>query len=207
MQIYTHALGAHLKVHSFEKTPPAERANAVPPALMLVCHGIYQGTTGTTPVPAAPRVHFAVQHGHANGNIDARWFQDLITEGLPSALEFDFKYVEAAQAQVTNYFLGKGEPDRAKGAGPAEWLGYVKADRLPHPSGYQDHKVKEVGILSSSYVENIMRFAESKQKTATFDFATVRRSCRNLSDVFGSMAINPPPNYEYLLCAFCRELA
>jgi len=205
MPIYHHIQGPYLKVHSFNATAPAQRPAASPPALILVCHGIYQTGTGEVRLPAQPQIRFAVEHGRPNDNIDAKWFQDIITMGLNSALEYDFKH--PSQGTATNYFLGKGEPDKQKGATPADWLGFDKDDRLGHPNAYSARNVGKVGVLSTSYAENLMRFAESKQKTDTFDFATVTSSCRSFAHVLESMATDPPPKYDYLLCAFCRELA
>ncbi|HKE95158.1 MAG TPA: hypothetical protein VKB34_12680 [Povalibacter sp.] len=249
MDIYRFQIGQHLKVHSFNSTDPRQRAHPAPPALMLICHGLYTNSSGTVRVPDSPQVRFATEHGKPNDNIDHKYFRELIQCGLGSALQYDFK-VTAGGNPVCNYFLGKGEPDMTKGATARARLSYDKAERMKHPTEFNAKRIGKVRVLSSAYVENLLKLAEEleKEKTAkeaqerqrqrqlarmmrdsdsdnedkeeaapprapgesltdTFDFATVRASCQTLSDVFASIATVPAPNYDYLLCAFCREFS
>jgi hypothetical protein len=219
MPIHTYAVGAHLKVHSFNATAPSQRPNPpAPSCLIVICHGIYLETTATIQLaPHLPDVRFSVEHGEPR-DVDIKWFQDLITEGVASALEYDFKYQVNPNDTIVNYHLGKGEPSRGKGDTPAQMLSYDKNDRIPwqNPKNtengtrgslakYDAKKIYQTNVLSSSYVQNIMLFAESKRKGDQFDFATVKKSCRELQDVFNSYLAMPRPNYDHLLLGFCRE--
>jgi hypothetical protein len=168
----------------------------------LICHGLYsQAITEKVKLPKG--VRFAAKHGYANDKVDFKWFQDIIDCGVNSAVEYDFKVFEQS-GETWNYYLGKGEPDEKKGSSAKELMSYDKKDRLPHPQGYTATDIAEVKVLSSAYVENIMRYAESRKKTSSFDFATVTKSCTCLQDVLDSFA-TIEKSYEHLLFAFCRE--
>ena len=104
MQIYKHAQGVHLSIHSFNATPPSLRRvpAPAPSALVLVCHGIFEAST--LPIPVAPHTaaRFVVKHGKPAEIGDYKWFQALVTDGLQSALEFDFKRFEATRFVMNN---------------------------------------------------------------------------------------------------------
>ena len=102
MQIYKHAQGAHLSIYSFNATPPSLRPVPAPSALVLVCHGILEASTLPIPVPPHPAVRFAVKHGKPAEIGDYKWFKALVTDGLQSALEFDFKRFEATRFVMDN---------------------------------------------------------------------------------------------------------
>ncbi len=202
MEIHRTIVGSHLKIHSFNKQAPGDRTKPAPTAIILVCHGLYSDAI-TEKVRLPKGVKFAAKHGHPNDQIDYQWFQSIIDCGVASAVEYDFKVFEET-GETWNYYLGKGEPDKKKGTSARELMSYDKNDRLPHPNFYSARNISEVTVLSSAYVENIMRYAESKKLTDSFDFATVTRSCRCLQDVLDSFA-TIENSYDHLLFAFCRE--
>lgn len=204
MNIHTHLLGAHLKVQSFNAVPPAQRTRPAPPALVLVCHGVFvpDGTAAIT-VPSGIEVRFAVPHGRANENTDTKFYKDLIGMGLQSALQYDFKHLPDGST-VPDYALGKGEPDPGKGSTPAEMMAYDKDDRPHHPVVFDPRQIGQVEVVSAAYIENIQLLAASLKKTDTFDFASIRAGTRSLKDVFDTIT-QTRPKYDYLLCNFCRE--
>ena len=102
MQSYKHAKGAHLGIHSFNATPPSLRRVPAPCALVLVCHGRFEASTLPIPVPPHPAVRVAVKLGKPAEIGDYKWFRALVTDGLQSALAFDFKRFEATRFVMNN---------------------------------------------------------------------------------------------------------
>lgn len=202
MTTYVHPLGSHLKVHSKNAKPPTERDKPDPGILIILCHGFYQSGTEEIAVPTTiPPLRFATPHGEAH-YADYKWFESLVKDGV--SLEYDFRHEAPAGSTVTNYRLGKGEPEKAKGESPGTWLSYDKAARKPKVSTYNFRHFGNTGVISSSYAWNLMTYDAGK--AYTFDIATLRRACTCLADVFASLGTSPShPLYEAVCCAFCRE--
>ena len=231
--IYTYPLH-FIKIHSFSEINPKERSleSPSPPALILFCHGIALPGTPEIAVPLGPpEVRFAAAHGE-EVRIDIKWHSDLVDYGLESALRYDFKHRETT---VTNYYLGKAEPDAKRGLVPKAWFAYTKADigtghpdpkkdvidslqtdydknnpQTKYPSRYNPEGIAANKVVSSSYVGNMIRYKEISNKDGSkkkdfFDYATVKKNCDNLRQVFSDIQ-GEKPRYKYLLCAFCREV-
>jgi hypothetical protein len=204
MDIYTTSLGTCLKVHSFISTNPTERAQANPRALIVLCHGFYLGRTETIEVPHnLPELRFAVEHTQAHATSHTEW-TELLTNDLGAGLRWEYKHVVRPGERITNYFLGKREPRQGElGTSPKTWTQYAAAAKVGKSPGYIRGNIQANEVISSGFVQNIMRTPGSKR---AYDFATVTKNCRNLRDLFTHFPTAPArANYDYLLLAFCRE--
>ena len=161
------------------------------------------GVTPMVPVPAGIQVRFAVDHDQPNRQSDAKFYRQLLSEGVQSALEWDFKHLPV-NGQVPDYALGKAAPRRERGDTPAAMMAMPKNERPEAPDVLDLAFLGRIELVDAVYVDNVQRYAESLKHTDAFDFASVRSATRSLKDVFDTIT-QTRPRYDHLLCNFCRE--
>ena len=202
--IHTYAQGEKFKIHSFSK-PIGERIGNEPRALLVLCHGFYVGTSAPVRVPSnLPSLHFGVDHSEALELFPTAW-QDIFTKGLGWVLAKHFAISVQAGEELTDYFLGKGEPALDLDQPPEQWTSYDKTQRVGKDVRYD--KGVENAVVSTGYAMSLMNYGGIK--SSYLDVATLTKKCQRLSELFDAMRMSSPivtdKIYQHILFGFCRE--